>query len=113
MKSLSKTCCCLNECAVRLAGRSPLVIKCRRSSPSTPTYYSLESNRCSTPCTFAKSVRAKIIVVWNLISDPLPFGRLWYGEPNAISNAKFRNRSHDAVIRVYDEAGNTDFESAR
>jgi hypothetical protein len=44
-----------------------------------------------------------------LILDALPFGRLWYGEPNAISNAiayaKFRSRSHDAVIRVYDEAG--------
>jgi hypothetical protein len=40
----------------------------------------------------------------------LPFGRLWYGEPDAVSNAtgyaKFRSRSHDAVIRVYDEAGN-------
>jgi hypothetical protein len=40
----------------------------------------------------------------------LPFGRLWYGEPNAISNAvdyaKFCSRSHDAVIRVYDAAGN-------
>ena len=23
----------------------------------------------------------------DLISDMLPFGRLWYGEPNAISNA--------------------------
>jgi hypothetical protein len=46
----------------------------------------------------------------DLISDALPFGRLWYGEPDAISNAigyaKFRSRSHDAVIRVYDEAGN-------
>jgi hypothetical protein len=46
----------------------------------------------------------------DLISDPLPFGRLWYGGPNAISNAidyaKFRSRSHDAVIRVFDEAGN-------
>ena len=40
----------------------------------------------------------------DLISDTLPFGRLWYGEPNAISNAKFFSRSHDAVIRVYDEA---------
>jgi hypothetical protein len=43
----------------------------------------------------------------DLISAVLPFGRLWYGEPNAISNgidyAKFRSRSHDAVIRVYDE----------
>jgi len=32
----------------------------------------------------------------NLISDALPFGRLWYGEPNAVSNAvdyaKFRSR---------------------
>jgi hypothetical protein len=46
----------------------------------------------------------------DLISDALPFGRLWYGEPNAVSNAigyaKHRSRSHDAVIRVYDEAGN-------
>jgi hypothetical protein len=36
----------------------------------------------------------------------LPFGRLWYGEPDAIGYAKFYSRSHDAVIRVYDEAGN-------
>jgi hypothetical protein len=42
----------------------------------------------------------------NLISDALPFGRLWYAEPDAISYAKFRSRSHNAVIRVYDEAGN-------
>jgi hypothetical protein len=39
----------------------------------------------------------------NLISDALPFGRLWYGGLNAISNAvdyaKFYSRSHDAVIR--------------
>ena len=42
----------------------------------------------------------------DLISDVLPFGRLWYGEPNAIGFAKHRSRSHDAVIRVYDEAGN-------
>jgi len=40
----------------------------------------------------------------------LPFGRLWYDGTNAVSNAisyaKFYSRSHDAVIRVYDEAGN-------
>ncbi|MFZ3375213.1 MAG: hypothetical protein WA183_06640 [Chthoniobacterales bacterium] len=45
----------------------------------------------------------------DLISDALPFGRLWYAEPNAISNAvgdaKFYSRSHDAVIRVFDESG--------
>jgi hypothetical protein len=44
------------------------------------------------------------------ISDALPFGQLCYGEPNAISNAigyaQHRSRSHDAVIYVYDEAGN-------
>jgi hypothetical protein len=47
---------------------------------------------------------------FDLISDALPFGRLWYGEPNAVSNAvdyaKFRSRSHNAVIRVYDAVGN-------
>ena len=46
----------------------------------------------------------------DLISDALPFGALWYGEPNAISNAvsyaRFYSRSHLAVIRVYDDAGN-------
>jgi hypothetical protein len=35
---------------------------------------------------------------------------LWYGGPNAISNAigyaKFFSRSHHAVIRVYNEVGN-------
>ena len=29
-----------------------------------------------------------------------------YGEPNVIGYAEHRSRSHDAVIRVYDEAGN-------
>ena len=47
---------------------------------------------------------------FDLISDALPFGGLWYGEPNGISNAigyaEHRSRSHDAVIRVYDSAGN-------
>ncbi len=45
----------------------------------------------------------------NLISDALRFDRLWYAERNAVSNAgdyaKFFSRSHDAVIRVYDDAG--------
>jgi hypothetical protein len=46
----------------------------------------------------------------NLISDVLPYSPLWYAGTNAISNAisfaRFNSRSHDAVIRVYDEAGN-------
>ena len=45
-----------------------------------------------------------------VISGALPFGRLWYGEPNEVSNAIgyaiHRSRSHDAVIRIYDAAGN-------
>jgi hypothetical protein len=47
---------------------------------------------------------------FDLISDALPFGRLWYGGPSAVSYAigyaVHRSRSHDAVIRVYDETGN-------
>jgi len=43
----------------------------------------------------------------DLISNALPFGRLWYTKPDhAIGYAKFRSRSHRAVIRVYDDAGN-------
>jgi hypothetical protein len=45
----------------------------------------------------------------DLSSDALPFSRLWYGERNPISSAiayaKHSSRSHDPVIRVYDEAG--------
>jgi hypothetical protein len=45
----------------------------------------------------------------DLISDVLQFSPLWFAGPNAISNAtgyaKFQSRSHDAVIRVYDESG--------
>ena len=46
----------------------------------------------------------------DLISDALPYSPLWYRGPKAITDAidhaKFYGRSHDAVIRVYDEAGN-------
>jgi len=43
----------------------------------------------------------------HLISDALPFGRLWYDTPdNAIGYAMHSSRSHDAVIRVYDSIGN-------
>ena len=46
----------------------------------------------------------------DLISDALPFGRLLFGGPNTVSNAigyaQHCSRSHDAVIRVYDDAGN-------
>jgi hypothetical protein len=43
----------------------------------------------------------------DLISDVLPFGRVWYDTPeNAIGYATHSSRSQDAVIRVYDAAGN-------
>jgi hypothetical protein len=46
----------------------------------------------------------------DLIFDALPFGRLWYDGTNAVANAidyaEHCSRSLDAVIRVYDEAGN-------
>ena len=46
----------------------------------------------------------------DLISDALPFGRLWYAGPNAVANAigyaEHCSRSHDAVIWVHDESGN-------
>jgi hypothetical protein len=46
----------------------------------------------------------------DLIFDVLPYSPLWYTGLTAISNAisfaKFYSRSHDAVIRVYDDAGN-------
>ena len=44
----------------------------------------------------------------DLISDVLAYGALWYGEPNAVTNAihyaKFYSCSLNAVIRVSDSA---------
>jgi hypothetical protein len=46
----------------------------------------------------------------DLISDRVPFGKLSYDGPgavvNAIQYALQHRRSHDAVICVYDNAGN-------
>jgi hypothetical protein len=67
------------------------------------------TRRCSQG-TFTKSDPRSDKRGVDLISDVLPFGRLWYGEPDAVGNAigyaKFYSRSHDVVIRVYDEDGN-------
>ena len=45
----------------------------------------------------------------DLISYVLPFGRLWYGDTDAVANAvgyaQHYSRAHDAVINVYDAAG--------
>jgi hypothetical protein len=43
----------------------------------------------------------------DLISNALPFGQQWYDTlENAIGYATHSSRSHHAVIRVYDDAGN-------
>jgi len=68
----------------------------------------LPAGRVDTFFFLVKIAPARTVV--DLISDVLPFSQLWYGEANAVSNAigyaKFYSRSHDAVIRVYDESGN-------
>ena len=44
---------------------------------------------------------------FDLLSDTLPFGRLWYDKPdNAVGYAMHSSRSHGAVIRVFDSRGN-------
>jgi hypothetical protein len=45
---------------------------------------------------------------FDLISDVLPLGRLWYdmAVANTIGYAMHYSRSHGVVIRVYDAAGN-------
>jgi len=46
----------------------------------------------------------------DLVGDALPYSPMWYRGPKAITDAidhaTFYSRSHDAVIRVYDESGN-------
>jgi hypothetical protein len=69
----------------------------------------MSHHRCNQRCTFTKCGPRKDKRGVDLISDGLPFGRLWYDGPEAVSNAigyaEHRSRSHDAVIRVYDDAG--------
>jgi hypothetical protein len=49
----------------------------------------------------ASALRQRALEV-DLISDVLPFGRLWYGKPNAASNAigyaQHRSRSHGRFV---------------
>jgi hypothetical protein len=46
---------------------------------------------------------------FDLISDVSPFGGRWYTKPDdAVSYPKFISRSHNAMIRVYDAAGDSD-----
>jgi len=45
----------------------------------------------------------------DLICDNLPYGKLWYGEPNAVENAvsyaHFNAGARAAAITIFDEAG--------
>ena len=74
------------------------------------TYFAKLTKRYCPLCTFRKSTPRKDKRGVDLVSDALPFGRLWYGRPNAVSNAigyaMHRSLSHHAIIRVYDDAGN-------
>jgi hypothetical protein len=43
---------------------------------------------------------------FDLISEALPFGRLWYNDAEAAASyAKFYSRSKDIEIRVFDQSG--------
>ena len=43
---------------------------------------------------------------FDLISEALPFGRLWYDDQGpAIGYAKFSSRSQPGEVRVFDAAG--------
>ena len=46
---------------------------------------------------------------FDLISDRLRFGPIWYAGPDAVryavAYANYRSRSHRAIIRVFNEAG--------
>jgi hypothetical protein len=60
------------------------------------------SRQLSLPGCIGKQIQINDLT--ELISDALPFGRLWYTKPDdAVDYAKFFSRSHDAVIRVYDQ----------
>jgi hypothetical protein len=67
--------------------------------------------RRSTICTDVYEIRPRADKHGvDLVGDALPYSPMWYRGPkairDAIDHAKFFSRSHDAVIRVYDQAGN-------
>jgi len=71
-------------------------------------YRGLEYDSSNAACTqFERSSRLRTAPAKDkrgvdLISEVLPFGRLWYDSPDyAIGYAMHCSRSHDAVIRVY------------
>jgi hypothetical protein len=92
-------------------GRRPFCRRCLRAVKGQSGFIQDSSSACS--CSARISCNFSLVIINWLSWSPamaLPFGRLWYGEPDAINNAidyaKFYSRSHDAVIRVYDQTGN-------
>jgi hypothetical protein len=88
-----------------------VIVYARHDNFRAAVQHSLENLRTNERlCTHLRSPSRKDKRGVDLISDSLPFGRLWYGEPNAVANAigyaEHRSRSYDAVIRVYDATGN-------
>ena len=82
-----------------------------------PPYFSNHPKRHSQRGEYLASLLGRVIhiqanrcLIFDLISDILPFGRLWYGEPKRSQQSnrlcEAPRRSHDALIRVYDEPGN-------
>jgi hypothetical protein len=43
---------------------------------------------------------------FDLISDALPFGRLWYTQISMLSGTRGTTAAHMTAIRVYNETGN-------
>jgi hypothetical protein len=43
---------------------------------------------------------------FNLISECLPFGSLWYNDvASAVGYAEFYSRAHDTEVRIFNETG--------
>lgn len=71
----------------------------------------LERRKHSTPSIHIYEIRPRADNHgFDLSSDALPYGPLWYRGSNAIGDAvrcaKFYSRSHPVMIRVYDETSN-------
>jgi len=67
--------------------------------------------RANDQCTLTKSAPARITWGVDLISDVLPFGRLWHDGPNAVANAigyaKHYSWSQNAAATVASEEAET------
>lgn len=95
----------MSATAVLKIGRDPWVKR-----PREIQIYSIQRSHKDTRWSRIKHQRNSRKHGVDLISNVLPFGRLWYDRLNAVANAignvQFYSCSQDGVIRVYDDAGN-------